>query len=146
MLKVYSPKYTVGGGVCTPVLSCQPSAEGSSWSAAGTHSELNPRTSETHKKIKEDSYPACESMYILNNLVNSSLSLSLDDPYSWSNVEKAWLLDEPDRLRCQRMRTSLGAGRSSSMCACQCIRGLLDPGLCVLALTLKERASERIRN
>ena len=72
-----------------------------------------------------------------------------DDPYSWSNVKKSWLLDEADRLRSQSVLPALGAGSSSIRCACECISAYgVAPyqGFCVLALTLKERASELIRN
>ena len=70
-----------------------------------------------------------------------------DDPYSWLNVKSpAWLLEEADRLRSQTRLTSLGVGSSSIMCACEFISVALYQGLCVLALTLKERASEVIRN
>ena len=44
-----------------------------------------------------------------------------DDPYSWSKVKKSWLLEEADRLRSQIRLTSLGAGSSSIMCACELI-------------------------
>ena len=65
--------------------------------------------------------------------------------------ETPWLLKEADRLRSQKLLTSLGAGTSSITCACEFISGLAYgvaayQGFCVLALTLKERASELIRN
>ena len=47
-----------------------------------------------------------------------------DDPDSWSDVKKSWLLEEAERLRSHRMLTCLGAGSSSIMCACEFISGL----------------------
>ena len=66
-----------------------------------------------------------------------------------SSLSHSRLLEDADRLRSQIRLTSLGAGSSSMTCACEFISGLwVAPyqGFCVLALTLKERASELIRN
>jgi hypothetical protein len=84
-----------------------------------------------------------------DNIEETAYWWPTDDPYSWSNMKQSWLLKEADRLRFQRSLTSLGAGVLVSRVhvSSEVAYGVAPyQGLCVLALALKERASELIRN
>ena len=62
--------------------------------------------------------------YLNLQILSLSLSISLS-----LERDKSWLLEEADRLRSQRMLTSLGAGSSSIACACEFISGICGGAL-----------------